>query len=215
MVAHPDDETLWAGGELLGHPEWRVHVWTLCRANDPDRAPKFRTVLARLNADGAMADLDDDPEQAPLPEELVQDAVMALACDRDYDLFFTHAPRGEYTRHLRHEETSRAVMVLWHSGRLRARQLRLFAYEDGGRAYLPRPREDAHLRRELPPEVWEAKYRIITGLYGFAPDSWEARATPRVEGFWCFDTPETLRQWSAEHHSGRPASPVAQGKERP
>lgn len=195
MVAHPDDETLWAGGELLGHPEWCVYIWTLCRASDPDRAPKFRRVLARLGAEGAMADLDDGPEQLPLPEEVVREAVMALAGGRDYDLFFTHAPRGEYTRHRRHEETSRTVTALWQSGQLRAAELRLFAYEDGGRAYLPRPREDAHLRRALPPDIWEAKYRIITELYGFAPESWEARATPRVEGFWRFDAPDALRQW--------------------
>lgn len=23
IVAHPDDETLWAGGTILQHPEWR------------------------------------------------------------------------------------------------------------------------------------------------------------------------------------------------
>jgi len=198
MVAHPDDETLWAGGALLGHPEWRCHIWTLCRASDADRAPKFRRVLKRLGAEGTMADLDDGPEQLPLPDAVVQEAVMALAGDREYDLFFTHAPWGEYTRHLRHEEVSRAVMALWQCGRLRAKGLRVFAYEDGGRTYLPLAREDADLRQVLLPEVWEAKYRIITELYGFDPESWEARATPRVEGFWCFDAPDVLAQWYAE-----------------
>jgi len=195
MVAHPDDETLWAGGVLLLHPEWRSRIMTLCRASDADRAPKFHMALARLGAEGAMADLDDGPEQLPLRKELVQDAVMALTGDRAYDLFFTHAPRGEYTRHLRHEEVSRAVMALWQCGRLRAKQLRLFAYEDGGRTYLPRAREDAHRRLELPPDIWEEKYRIINELYGFAPESWEARATPRVEAFWCFDTADELSDW--------------------
>lgn len=214
MVAHPDDETLWAGGELLRHPEWQCHIWTLCRASDPDRAPKFRRVLARLGADGTMADLNDGPEQTPLPEEIVQQAVMALAGDRAYDLFFTHAPWGEYTRHLRHEEVSRAVMALWQSGRLRARQLRLFAYEDGGHTHLPLAREDAHLRSVLPPEIWEAKYRIINELYGFSPDSWEACTTPRVEGFWHFDTPDVLRQWYADYDRDRAITPVAQDKEK-
>jgi LmbE family N-acetylglucosaminyl deacetylase len=24
IVAHPDDETLWAGGTILNHPYWRI-----------------------------------------------------------------------------------------------------------------------------------------------------------------------------------------------
>jgi LmbE family N-acetylglucosaminyl deacetylase len=194
-VAHPDDETLWAGGMLLLHPGWRCRIMALCRASDADRAPKFRAVLARLGAEGEIADLDDGPEQSPLPVEAVKEAVAGLAGDRVYDLFFTHAPWGEYTRHLRHEETARAVIALWQDGALRARRLCLFAYDDGGRAYLPRAREDAHRRLALPPDVWEEKYRIIHQLYGFAPESWEARATPRVEGFWCFDDPDALDKW--------------------
>jgi len=197
MVAHPDDETLWAGGKLLLHPGWRCRIMALCRVSDADRAPKFQAVTARLGAEGVMADLDDGPEQLPLREELVQGIIMALADDRAYDLFFTHAPWGEYTRHLRHEETSRAVIDLWQAGALHARRLCLFAYEDGGRSYLPRAREDAHRRLELPLDIWHEKYRIITKLYGFAPESWEARATPRVEGFWCFDEPDALTKWLA------------------
>ena len=28
IVAHPDDETLWAGGLLLAHPEWTTFIAT-------------------------------------------------------------------------------------------------------------------------------------------------------------------------------------------
>ena len=31
VSAHPDDETLWAGGLLLSHPEWEPFIVTLCR----------------------------------------------------------------------------------------------------------------------------------------------------------------------------------------
>ena len=48
VVAHPDDETLWAGGLLLGHPEWSPFIVTLCRGQDPDRAPKFQRALECL-----------------------------------------------------------------------------------------------------------------------------------------------------------------------
>ncbi len=195
IVAHPDDETLWAGGEILAHPDWQWTIVTLCRGSDPDRVPKFRRVLDRLGAQGAMADLDDGPEQVPLPEAEVQDAILSLLSGMVFDAVLTHGPRGEYTRHRRHEEVSQAVTDLWRESRLRAGQLFLFAYEDGGRAYPPRPRQDAHLVETLPHALWRQKHDIITGLYGFTPDSWEATVTPRQEAFFRLQCPEALKGW--------------------
>jgi len=198
MVAHPDDEVLWAGGTLLLHPHWRCRIATLCRGGDPDRAPKFHRVQAALRAEGAMADLDDGPAQRPLPDALLRQTILALLGGRDYDLLLTHSPRGEYTRHRRHEETGRTVMALWAAGALRARALWLFAYADGGRAYLPRAIAGAHRATALPPAVWAEKYRLIHELYGFAADSWEARATPRVEAFWQCTAPADVPRWQAQ-----------------
>ncbi len=42
IVAHPDDETLWAGGTILSHPAWECFIICLCRGSDADRAPRFR-----------------------------------------------------------------------------------------------------------------------------------------------------------------------------
>jgi len=188
VVAHPDDETLWCGGFILTHPEFLWRVVTLCRAGDPDRAPKFRRVLQRLGADGAMADLDDGPDQAPLPVEQVQETTARLLAGTSYNLILTHGPNGEYTRHRRHAECCQTVVELWRSGGIDTRRLWLFAYEDGNLAYLPRVCDDADRRDMLTEGVWLEKHRLITDLYGFRPDSWEARTTPREEGFWCFDS---------------------------
>ncbi len=187
IVAHPDDETLWAGGLLLAHPEWDWFVAGLCRASDPDRAPKFRRALQRFGARGALADLDDGPDQVELPAELVRRTVQELLPARRFDLILTHGPQGEYTRHRRHEETSRAVVALWQEAYLQAPALWLFAYEDGAGAHLPEPAAHAHRTDILPPAIWQAKYRVITEIYGFAADSWEARTTPREEAFWCME----------------------------
>ena len=191
IVAHPDDEALWCGGWILLHRNWRWHICTLCRASDPDRAPRFRRVMEYLGAEGKMADLDDGPEQKPLPAEQVQQTVQALMPrDLEFDLILTHGPNGEYTRHARHEECSRAVVSLWHGGLIRTKALWCFAYDDGHKAYLPRVSGHAGHRVTLPENIWTEKYRILTEHYGFAPHSWEARVTPREEGFLCFDAPE-------------------------
>jgi LmbE family N-acetylglucosaminyl deacetylase len=194
IVAHPDDETLWAGGLLLSHPTWRLQIATVCRGGDADRAPRFRQVLSTLHAQGEMADLDDGPAQEPLDDELLQQTIRALTRHQDsYDLLITHGPRGEYTRHLRHQEVHRAVLALWRAGDLRARQLWCFAYDDAaGQAY-PQARADADLRLSLPPELWERKYQIIRAIYGFSAESWEAQTTPTTEAFWVISAPDDPR----------------------
>jgi len=188
IVAHPDDETLWAGGTILMHPESKWTIVTLCRASDPDRAPKFSKALERLNAAGRMGDLDDGPEQLPLPARDVQSTIMSLLPSDRFDLVITHGLWGEYTRHLRHEDAAKAVMALREGGRLSAKELRMFAYEDGGGKHLPRPNRNADIIVNLPEEIWQAKYDIIRRIYGFGPESFEAQTTPKQEAFWRLGT---------------------------
>jgi LmbE family N-acetylglucosaminyl deacetylase len=188
IAAHPDDETLWAGGTILMHPESKWTIVTLCRASDRDRAPKFSKALERLNAVGQMGDLDDGPEQLPLPARDVQNTIMSLLPSDRFDLVITHGLWGEYTRHLRHEEAAKAVMALRERGRLSAKELRMFAYQDAGGKHLPRPNRDADVMVNLPEEIWQAKYDIIGKIYGFGPESFEARTTPKQEAFWRLGT---------------------------
>ena len=183
LVAHPDDETLWAGGTLLTQGTWAPFVTTLCRASDAERARRFFAALGRLSAHGAMADLDDGPEQAPLSDARVDQALLATLPGRKFDRILTHSPFGEYTRHVRHEEVARAVLRLWLAGEISAPELWLFAYEDGGGRHLPCAIESADIRVELPLDIWQRKSNLVTEVYGFAEDSWEARVTPRREAF--------------------------------
>ncbi|HET7544790.1 MAG TPA: hypothetical protein VFK05_33210 [Polyangiaceae bacterium] len=195
LVAHPDDETLWAGGTLLSESHWSPFIGCACRASDADRAPKFRRALEELHAQGRMADLDDGPEQAPLADEQVEEALLSCLTLRHFDRILTHAPLGEYTRHRRHEEVARAVLRLWLRGALAAPEVWLFAYDDEGGSRLPRVSAKADTVRELSTEVWARKYRLITQVYGFSEASWEARVTPRTEGFSRITAPERARAW--------------------
>ncbi len=170
-------------------------ILSLCRGSDPDRAPKYRKVLEKLGAKGAIADLNDGPEQSPLDPELIEETILDLLPADDYDLICTHSPLGEYTRHRRHEEIGRVVLSLWLEGRLRAGEIRLFAFDDSLKATLPLPVSSAPLHLTLPEEFWERKYDLITKIYGFPPDGFEARTTPRTEAFWQIRTPEEGRFW--------------------
>ncbi|MDD5063545.1 MAG: PIG-L family deacetylase [Phycisphaerae bacterium] len=186
IVAHPDDETLWAGGLMLMHPDVKWTVVTICRKSDADRAPKFFKALEEFGASGYMGDLDDGPEQKTLDNHEVQRTIMELLPFDRFEVVITHGTVGEYTRHSRHEETARAVMRLREAEELGTKEVWSFAYEDGGGKYLPRADRGADLQINLPEHIWERKYDIITQIYGFSKDSFEAKTTPRREAFWRF-----------------------------
>ena len=194
IVAHPDDETLWAGGLLIDHPSWDVFVACLCRKEDPDRSGKFSKAMNFLGTKWKMGDMDDGPDQRPLPARLVQQTTLLLLPHKQFDLIITHSPDGEYTRHRRHEEVSNAVIELWHSGKIRTGELWTFAYEDGNRMYLPRAITTGTFSYVPGQETWQKKYRIITEIYGFDKESWEAVTTPKQEAFRQFTKPEDARE---------------------
>jgi LmbE family N-acetylglucosaminyl deacetylase len=190
IVAHPDDETLWAGGTILSHPSWSCFIVCLCRGSDKERSTKFRTALKVLKSKGIMGDLDDGPDQKPLDENEIERTIFALLPPWHFDLIITHNPGGEYTRHIRHEETGKVVTKLWKTGKLSASELWTFAYEDGNKEYYPRPVKEATIYQTLSKWTWHRKFRIITRIYGFVKGSFEAETTPRAESFWQFRNSE-------------------------
>jgi len=195
IVAHPDDETLWAGGTILCHPSWQWFIVCLCRGSDKERAPRFYKALQVLKSEGIMGDLDDGPEQKPLDEKEVERAILDLLPPKHFDLIISHNPTGEYTKHVRHEEASKAVIKLWHAFKISTNGLWTFAYEDGGKKYYPRPIETAPICRILTKRIWLRKYSIITKTYGFERSSFEAETTPRAESFWQFTNSCGAKKW--------------------
>jgi len=190
IVAHPDDETLWAGGTILSHPTWKCFVVCLSRASDKDRAPRFYKALKELKSEGIMGDLDDGQEQHLLNENEIESAILKLLPNSHFDLIITHNSNGEYTRHRRHEEVSKAVVNLWNDGKISANELWTFAYEDGNAKYFPKAVENATIFKIIPEEIWQRKYNIMSVTYGFGKNSWELETTPLSEAFWQFKNNE-------------------------
>lgn len=195
IVAHPDDETLWAGGTILSNAQCEWQVVSLCRKSDENRERKFMTAMAQLHAQGFIGDMDDGPHQKPIKIKEVAQTILKLLPLSSFDLIITHAPQGEYTRHLRHEETSLAVLNLWESGKIQTKDLWLFAYHDNHKAHYPKPIENATIYNMLSDKIWMEKYKIITETYGFLPNSWEAQTTPKAEAFWQFKLASDATHW--------------------
>ena len=203
IVAHPDDETLWAGGTVLSNPSWQCFVLCLCRGSDRNRAPKFHNALGALGATGVIADLDDGPDQNPLDASLLENTILSLLPSKRYDLIITHSPRGEYTRHLRHEEVGKAVINLWNKKSLSTDELWSFAYDDNDRAHCPLPIKIDTAYRKLSASIWGKKYDIVTKIYGFDSDSWEAKTTPTAEAFWQFNSVDQATIWASSDAASR------------
>ncbi len=183
IVAHPDDEVIWCGGLILRHPEWQWTVLSLCRADDADRAPKFRRVCRALGAQGLISNLDDSPELRAI--DVMADLggrVLDLLPPTRWDLCLTHGANGEYG-HERHRQAHQAVTALARNGRLAADRLWAFAYHCEAETGTCRPGANADLTVALSPEQLTRKKTLVRDEYGYPEEGFEVRACTSPEAF--------------------------------
>jgi LmbE family N-acetylglucosaminyl deacetylase len=95
VVAHPDDETLWAGGYLLRHPDTTVICCSVPR-HDSIRAWKFFDACDSLGVKGRIIPATESAPDKPLEHLGVLDLSR-------YDTIITHGKDGEYG-HLHHKQ---------------------------------------------------------------------------------------------------------------
>lgn len=184
IVAHPDDETLWAGETILSHPSWDWFIVFLSLGGETDHAQNFLQALQQLGAKGVVDNLDTLNNQNPLNETEVKQTLLALLPEHYFDLIISHHPAGKYTNHNRHNETGKAVILLWHCGKISTAEFWAFTSENGKKNYLPRPIETAGIYKLLTKRIWKEKQRIITEIYGFDLNSYDAKTKHTEESFW-------------------------------
>lgn len=183
IVAHPDDETIWMGGVMLHHPRVRWTIFSLCRSDDPDRAPKFMKAAEHYGAKGIISNLEDEDImniKESVPE--IKKRIKNLIPDTNFDYIFTHGPRGEYG-HKRHKGVYRAVKDLLSIGTLKARSKFTFAYHLDEKKNIGAPDKKTDFTFNLSLDVLANKRRIIKAIYGFKPTSFEYKSCNEIEKF--------------------------------
>lgn len=178
-VAHPDDETIWMGNMLLkNRDKWDTTIISLCRKDDPDRAPKFRKVCGIYKAKGFMSDLEDERLNA-IPLEETISRIKKFAGKR-YDMIFTHGENGEYG-HIRHKDVHNAINSMLREKMMSCQWLFNFSYEKKGKyAY---PRKGSGMFINFSRNLLEEKKRIIQDVYGFGKNGFEERCCRQAEAF--------------------------------
>jgi len=187
VVSHPDDETIWMGGAILSFPNIRWHIFSLCRADDPDRAPKFKKVCDFYKAKYFISNLEDEnimsvSESVSEIKKRIMEALLFFK-KSNFEYIFTHGKNGEYG-HPRHKGVNIAASEMLSEGPLAGKEVFNFAYSLSASGEFCRPNRKAeNFILRLSSNAFNKKKFIIQKLYGFTESSFESQSCSEVETF--------------------------------
>ncbi len=185
VVAHPDDETIWLGGTILSNPRIAWTIFSLCRASDADRAPKFRRVCGRYGARAIITNLEDEDrlsieESAAAAEKLIRGKIKNL----NFDYVFTHGQNGEYG-HPKHIAVHLAVKALLNKKKMLPKAVFYFNYKKAGKGKRPsmEAKKNSNIIVPLSASIFKEKKRIQAEMHGYAPDGIDVGLCTNPEAF--------------------------------
>ena len=189
IAAHPDDETIWMSGTMLMFPNVEWTILSLCRKDDPDRAPKFKKVCRLYGARSLISNLEDEgvmdaKESLPEIQTRIESALKKIGQNR-FTYLFTHGYNGEYG-HPRHIGAHRAVNQMLRAKTLSAKQIFYFSYkrlEHKGQPTVCVPNKRGNFISALPDQIFKKKKFIIEKVYGFSQSSFEYKSSAPIETF--------------------------------
>lgn len=100
VVAHPDDESLFGGGQLIVEGDWKI----VCATNgdNPIRRSEFERVMFITHSRFEMWDYYDE-QFTPLEELELEEDLYRVVHEQEWQKIVTHNEAGEYG-HLHHKQ---------------------------------------------------------------------------------------------------------------
>jgi len=184
IVAHPDDESIWMGGFILKNQGVSWTILSLCRASDPDRAPKFKKVCEHLKAKAIIEDMDDEGNlNFNQTVKKADELILKNLHRKKFDYIFTHGENGEYG-HEAHRAVHQAVKRMIKNGDITAKKIFYFNYKKARNKKFPIDEKlDSDLLFKMKKTDFDKKKKVMTRIYGFAPDGIDVNYCTNPEAF--------------------------------
>ncbi len=181
VIAHPDDETIWMGGTIARNKKIDWTIFSLCRASDRDRAPKFKRVCEYYGAQSIIADLDDESKLSlEKAKEETKKIILEKIDFNKFDYIFTHGANGEYG-HERHIAVHLAIDELIKEKKINLETVFYFNYVKNKDNSL-KPDSNSVINQLSEKELSEKK-RVVAEMYGYPLDGIDVRYCTNPEAF--------------------------------